>query len=83
MITIYCIPLWGTQRIFLHALPSDDLNGLASCNCKSDHLLGKQMFSAKKFKNLKITQTLGDTKIDMVSAWYHIKQHCATDVYFF
>ena len=54
MITIYCIPLWGTQRIFLHALPSDDLNGLASCNYKSSHILGKQMFSTKKFKILKL-----------------------------
>ena len=80
MITIDCIPLWGTQRIFLHALPSDGLNGLSSCNCKSSHLLGKQMFSTKKIKKLKITQTLGDTKIYMVATRYHIKQHCATDV---
>ena len=51
IITADFSPLWGTQRNFIHALPSDDLNGLASCNCKSNHLLGKQMFSAKKIKN--------------------------------
>ena len=43
----------GTQITFLHALPSHDLNGHASCNCKRNHILGKQMFSAKnkKIKN--------------------------------